>query len=373
MQTEPRTEVGALDGLRVIDLSAYLPGPYATMLLADLGADVIAVEPPGGEAGRSISPRVADDSALHSWVGRNKRCVVLDLKADTDYARLLSLIGGADVIVEGFTPGVADRLRVDYDTCRTIRPTLIYCSVSAHGQEGTAIHSPAHDINVLARAGFLDQVGLSRPGHGGSPGMVGPPVADLSAGLHAAVAILAAVHHRDQTGEGQFIDVTLLGAAVAMAGPQLVKALAPQPLPREHDHNLGADPAYMCYQAADGQWFALGSLELKFWLRLCEALERPDLAEARTRDPQLVTQQLATLFATADRDHWSRLLGPADVCYSPVNTIDAVVSDPLIRAHEGITSVGPARQPANPIRMSGTPLRPPSPAPLLSTSEVEWQ
>lgn len=342
----------ALDGLRILDLTSYLPGPYASMVLADLGAEVIVVEPPAGEPGRRVLPAAGHSSALHQWVGRNKQSLVLDLKSSDERRVFHQLASTCDVVLEGFTPGVAERLGVGYADCRRLNPAVVYCSISGlgHGHEASA--TPGHDINYLARVGFLDQV----RDEAGQPVPIGPTVADLSAGLHAAVGILAALHHRDRTGEGQHVDVSLIGSALALVGPQLVKALAPEPLPREHDHNLGADPGYRTYRARDGRHLVLGALEEKFWRRLCEALDRPDLVDDRARDPRGTASELERLFAAEDGEHWDALLGPANCCYDPVRSIGDVAGDAHVRARGDLVADAlPSPQPRNPIRMSATP------------------
>ncbi|MER7003266.1 CoA transferase [Dactylosporangium sp. NPDC000555] len=357
-----------LAGVRVLDLTTYLPGPYATLLLADLGADVIHVERPGGEPGRHIEPRVGDDSALHAWVGRNKRSIQLNLKDDEDRDRLRTLVSDCDVIVEGFTVGVAARLGFDYESCRAVNPRVVYCSISVAGQHGHNPGTPGHDINFLARAGFLGQVRDSA----GAPVPVGSPIADLAAGLHAAVGIVAALLHRERSGEGQFVDVSLLGSAVALTGPQLVKALAADPPRLERDFNLGSDAGYTTYQCRDGRWIAIGALEDHFWSRLCRLLDRDDLIQSRASRPDAAIEQLSAVFATADRDHWDALLGDANVCYAPINDMAEAAVDPYLTAGQDIVTVGLSRQPNSPIRLPGSAGRGHSPAPGLSSQDVNW-
>lgn len=342
-----------LAGLRILDLTMYLPGPYASYLFADLGADVIQIEPPGGDLGRHVEPRLGDDSALHRWVARGKRSIELDLKSRDGKEAFWRLLDGADVVMEGFTPGAADRLGVGYVDCAAVKPEIVYCSISGPGNAVTASVGPGHDINYLARSGFLSQA--TDADH--APVPVGPAVADLSAGLHAAVGILAAILHRNATGEGQFIDIGLMGAALAMTAPQLIKYLVPEPLTPDRDHNLGVDPAYRVYGTADHRFVAIGAFEQKFWVRLCDLLRRPDLVTSRDSDPASACSQLEVIFASESRDHWTALLEDAGVCYAQVNALDEVAADPLVTAREDLE-----RQPdghlrlVSPIRMAKAPI-----------------
>jgi crotonobetainyl-CoA:carnitine CoA-transferase CaiB-like acyl-CoA transferase len=354
-------DAGALAGLRILDLSMYLPGPYASLMLADLGADVIQIEPPSGDLARLVAPAVGADSALHNWVARNKRSCVVDLKSDAGQRRFRQLLRDADVMLEGFTPGVTQRLGIDYESCRKINEDIVYCSISGGG----------HDINYLARSGFLDQTVTEQ----GSPATIGPPIADIAAGLHAAIGILAALRHRDAGGGGQFIDVSIMGAALALTAPQQVKANAPTPLDRALDHNLGADAAYRLYQTRDARYVAIGAYEDKFWIRLCERLGRVDLIALRRDDPTAAAAQLSHTFAERDLHDWNALLLDADVCYTPVNRIQDVPADRLVALRADFAGEGDipavAGQLRNPIRMSKTPQILHSEAPALGQHDAE--
>jgi crotonobetainyl-CoA:carnitine CoA-transferase CaiB-like acyl-CoA transferase len=354
----------ALEGLRVIDLSSYLPGPYASMLLADFGADVLHVEPPGGDPARHLPDRMGDDSALHWWVGRNKSSLTLDLKDPGDRARLLDHVARADVVLEGFRPGVAARLGVDYPSCRAVNERIVYCSISSYGQSGRYAAAPGHDLNYSARAGMLS---LSADGRG-DPVIVGFPLTDVAGGLHAAVGILTALVHRGRTGEGQFVDVSLLDASIGLVGMQLMKALAGRPPRQWEDMNLGGDPAYGLYRTRDGRFVSVACLEGKFWRRLCELLGAEHLVDGRVRDPGGTRAELASIFARCDLAEWDARLEGQDVCYAPVNRIEDVAGDPAV-ADSGIVTrmrdAGGVERPqlGNPVRLVRTPpaLRRPAP------------
>jgi alpha-methylacyl-CoA racemase len=350
--------------MRVVDLSSFLPGPYATMLLADLGADVLHIEPPGGEPGRHLPSRIGDDSVLHWWVGRNKQSLVLDLKRPEDRARFLAEVARADVVVEGFRPGVAARLGVDYEACRAVNPSIIYCAITGYGQTTPHAGAPGHDLNYGAKAGVA---GLCTD-DGGTPVMVGFPLTDVAGGLHAAVGILAAYVHRLGTGLGQYLDVSILGASLGLVGMQLMKALAGEVPTKGEDMNLGADPAYALYRSGDGRFLSVACVEEKFWKRFCALLDRPDLVPRRHSEPAAVRRELAEIFATADRGHWDLLFEHEEVCYAPVHRIDEVARDPDVRDFVLALPDGDGiERPTlgNPIRMSGTPPRAKDHAPAL--------
>ena len=367
-------DAGALAGLRVLDLTMYLPGPYASLMLADLGADVIQIEPPSGDLARLVAPAVGADSALHNWVARNKRSCVVDLKSDGGQRRFRQLLRDADVMLEGFTPGITERLGIDYQSCRKINEDIVYCSISGGGHGHQMASAPGHDLNYLARSGFLDQTVTEQ----GSPATIGPPIADIAAGLHAAIGILAALRHRDAGGGGQFIDVSIMGAALTLTAPQQVKANAPKPLDRALDHNLGADPAYRLYQTRDARYVAIGAYEDKFWIRLCERLGRVDLIALRRDDPAAAAARLCDTFASRDLHEWNALLLDADVCYAPVNRIQDVPADRLVALRGDFVDGGDvpavAGQLRNPIRMSKTPplLRSGAPALGQHDAEARW-
>jgi alpha-methylacyl-CoA racemase len=350
----------ALEGIRIVDLSTYVPGPYATRVLADLGADVVQIEPPVGDPMRHTPvPWNGDDAAGFIWLAQGKTSRVLDLKSDAGQEAFRALVVEADVVIESFTPGVADRLGVGYEACRRINPDVVYCSVSGDGQTGEYATTPGHDLGFLARAGVLDQI----RGADGAPAAIGPLVGDMAGSLFAATAILAALLHRERTGEGQRIDIPLIGAALAMAAPQLLKHAAGHTPTPAWDHNRGADPAYRVYPARDG-FVAVAGLEPKFWERMCERIGRPDLIERRASDAPAVIAELTTLFARHDRAHWVEIVGD-DACFAPVNELDEVRDDPHVRAGGFIVEgADPGTWfPATPIRLSATPLVAPRPAP----------
>jgi alpha-methylacyl-CoA racemase len=248
--------VGLLDGLRILDFTIWRPGPYATQLLAELGAEVLKVEPPGGDPMRVYA-------GLFDSLSADKRSVVLDLKDDGDRGRALELAADGDVVVEGYRPGVADRLGIGYDAIRAVNPSVIYCSVSGLGQDGPLAQASGHDINYLAWSGALAP-------EGGPPREPAVPVADLSGGMAAAFAICAAVVGQLKTGEGERIDVAMADVLATWTG-----AVAPQA--EGTDEGAQGVPGYGTFETADGRFVVLGVLtEDHFWRPLCSVLELPD-------------------------------------------------------------------------------------------------
>jgi alpha-methylacyl-CoA racemase len=301
----------SLHGIRVIDLSHLLPGPYCCRLLADLGADVIKVELPGqGDSARRIPPLSGGRSDAFELINRGKRSVTLNLKAEPGRELLIELAGAADVLVDGYRPGVLDRLGLGWRVLHARHPRLIVCAITGYGQQGRSSRRPGHDINYLARAGIL---ALNRQ-PGGDPHPLPVTLADLAAGAQAAaVEILAALVAAGRGAEGVFIDISMTDrcrdALDAIGGEGGSRYLS------------GAYACYGVYRCADGH-VSVGALEPHFWATLCEALGRPDLIPLQFHEgeQERVRAELAAIFASAARADWERRLGGLDVCFEPVRT-----------------------------------------------------
>ncbi|MBW0123118.1 CaiB/BaiF CoA transferase family protein [Pseudonocardia oceani] len=260
---------GCLTGVRVLDLSSFLPGPFCTQILADLGATVIKVEGPRGDAARQLP------GALHEAANRNKRSVVLDLKTDEGQVLGRALAAGADVLVEGFRPGVVDRLGMSYPALRAVNPSIVYCSVSGFGQTGPLRAAPGHDVTYLAASGMLSVAGgWDDP----PPHRPGVPVSDLAASTYAAIAILAALHQRRDTGGGAHLDLAITDAALSFASTRADRCLDDRATATQHLH-----PSNDLFEAADGVRIAIGAVEEHFWQRLAALLaeEVPALGDPR--------------------------------------------------------------------------------------------
>ncbi|MDJ0947047.1 MAG: CoA transferase [Kiloniellales bacterium] len=319
-----------LAGYRVVDLSQYLPGPFAGQILADLGAEVVKVEPPGGDPMRGIGPPDPDGvSAYYKLVNAGKRVVRIDLKVAAGRAAFGDLITAADVLLESYRPGMLARLGFDRTALATLNPRLVHCALSGYGQTGPYAEKGGHDLNYLAWSG-----GLATSGSAARPTIAHPPVADHAGALQAVIAILAALLRRERSGEGAFLDVSLAETVLAWQGGQLTAALRGRPMTRGRDLLNGGAACYGIYATADGRFVTLGALEPKFWAAFCAAVERPDWiarqAEALPQDDLIA--EVAALFGTESLAKWQALLGPVDCCWQPVLEAEELLADPQTRA-----------------------------------------
>jgi len=319
----------ALHGVRVLDLSRLLPGPFLTMVLADLGADVVKVEEPRmGDYMRDFPPRGEGMSGRYLTVNRNKRSVTVDLKNDRERERFLRMAAQADVVVESFRPGVMDRLGVGYETLRERNERIILCSISGYGQTGPYRDRAGHDINYLAMAGVLAMSGASSDG---PPGMAGVQIADMAGGaMWSAMGILAALLERGRTGQGTHLDISMTEGALALLASEFGIVDAEPEVPTRGTGLLNGGAArYGVYRTSDGRYLSVGALEPQFLNRLAAAagleLSRGPGSDARLRD------QLVRVIATKTRDEWVQLLAEHDCCCEPVLELDEVVEHPLHR------------------------------------------
>lgn len=324
-----------LDGVRVLDLTQFLPGPYATQLLADAGAGVVKIEnPDGGDPARGMTPRTDEDvAALFSAVNRGKRSVALDLKTDEGRAAFYRLAEEADAIIEQFRPGVVDRLGIDYETVRTYNEGIVYCSLTGYGQTGPFADRAGHDLNYVALAGLLD---MTRRDEDAKPQPPGYQVADVGGGLFAAFAVMGGLLSRELGNtRGQYIDVAMTDVVASFAGSIAHEALTGgDPRPGETPLT-GAYPWYDVYECADGRYLTLAALEEKFWASFCETVGREELREVHgTDDPARRTalrEELADLFARNPREQWTDELGD-ETATAPVLTPAEAFDHPQLAA-----------------------------------------
>jgi crotonobetainyl-CoA:carnitine CoA-transferase CaiB-like acyl-CoA transferase len=359
---------GALDGVRVLDLTRLLPGGFCTLLLADLGADVLKVEDPaGGDYIRWMPPyyggeqqqREGTASAYFLALNRNKRSLRLNLKDPRGRDVLLRLVEDYDVVVESFRPGVMDRLGVGYAALRERNPRVVYCPISGYGQDGPLTARSGHDTNYLALNGLLGLTGR----RGGPPIQSAGQIADLGGGgLMAAVGILAALMERERSGEGQMVDISMTDGALSWLAMVAARYFAEQRVPHRGEPELtGGIACYFPYETKDGRWVALGALEPKFWQNWCNGAGRPDLIEKQFEHPDSEAgAEVAAVFRERTRDEWAAFAGEHDCCLEPILDLDEALASELVRARGMVVEleqpgIGAVKQVGAPIKLSRTP------------------
>ena len=355
-----------LAGVRVIDLTRLLPGAFATLMLAELGADVIKVEDPAGDPMRQLPPLVDGRSVYDLLLDRGKKSVVLDLRKP-DSARVVDLLAArADVWIESFRPRTARRLGVSAEQLRTKHPRLIHCAITGYGQTGPYAERPGHDLNYVSIAGLAAADGCR---HGHLPRMF---MADVGGGaMTAVISILAALFGRERHGAGATLDVSMHDSSLYWVMLPAVRDLLHDATKLSSElPTFGAHACYNIYECADGLPIALGALEPKFWVTFCEAAGRPDLASrhAPEADQRPVLAEMRALFATRTRAEWLDLLAGHDVCLTPVNSPSEALSDPHARARGAVRDDGFMRTIRAPFSAAAPAL---SPAPDLGAHTDE--
>lgn len=317
----------ALDGIRVIDLSFWLPGPYCSRILADLGAEVIKVERQlMGDPMRLAPPMLDGESCYFLAVNRNKKSLAVNLKRPQGREIYFRLVRTADVVLEGFRPGKMDGLGIGYDAVSAVNPQIVYCSLSGYGQQGPYADRAGHDINYAALAGLLD---LLPPG--GTPILPAVQFADLAGALYATIAILTALIRRGRQGKGGYLDVSMLDATVGLLSPSAAALMRGLAAGESYEILAGALPGYNLYRTKDGRWMALGALEPIFWSQFCQAIGRPDLVGRQFPDKseqKAVIAELQQVFAGRTQGEWIRLLGDKEVCCEPVLSLEEALARP---------------------------------------------
>jgi len=368
--------MASLDGLHVLDLSRLLPGPLCTMILGDLGADVVKVEQPEiGDYARFAPPLIGDTGSAFLMLNRNKRSITLNLKNAEAKEILHKLAAKADVFVESYQPGVAERLGVGYSAIRKVNEHIIYCSISGYGQTGPYRDLVGHDLNYAAYSGTIGATGLK----GGPPVIPAVQIADIQSAIYAAVAIAAALYRREKTGEAEFIDVSLMDTAVASMIMPLSFHFAGASTERGESFLSGGAPFYNVYETKDRRFISIASLEPKFWVELCNALgveEYQDQQIVSAEVSQQIRAVLAEKFREKKRDDWVKILNEREIPCAPVYDVSEVPADPQVRARKMIFEMeteafGKLNQLATPIRISHNPLVVRSGPPKLGQHTLE--
>lgn len=373
-----------LEGIKILDLTRLLPGPYGTMLLGDLGAEVIKIEEPErGDYARWNPPQINGVGSRHLLLNRNKKSLTLNLKAPEGKAVLCRMVEqGADVLIEQFRPGVMERLGVGYKDLEKVSPRIIYCSLTGYGQDGPYRDLAGHDLNYIGIAGVLGLTGQK----GGSPVIPGIQIGDLiGGGLYAVIGILSALMARQKTGRGQYVDISMLDGVVSLLPDSAALYFAEGKAPRAGERRLGGGlPQYQVYQTQDGKYLAVGALEEKFWANLSRLIGRPEWAEKipRELEPRCeeIQKEMARLFQTKTQKEWLDLLMHEDTCVTAVQSLDEVFADPQVRSRQMLVETthpkaGRVRQIGVPIKFSETPgeIRMPAPEIGEHTEEILGQ
>ncbi len=365
-----------LAGVKVLDLSRMGPGPFCTMLLADFGAEVIKIEQPGF----GIIPLDVDEEtwAAYYAIDRNKRSIILDFKTEEARQVFYEMVKTSDVVLEGSRPGVAKRLKVDYETVKGINPKIIYCSLTGYGQDGPYRDLPGHDINYISVAGALSALAI----RDGRPAVPLNMLGDYGGGgLQAAFGIVVALLARGTTGTGQFVDIAMVDGVVSLLSWEASLLFAGGGVPKWGETPLtGAIPCSYVYETKDGGYVSIGCFEVKFWENLCRALEREDLIPYQFttgNEKEKVVSQLRQIFLTKTKEEWFQLLSSKDIPITPVHELDEVFSDPQILHRRMVVEVdhpklGKVKQVGIGIKFSETPgeIRSTAPLPGQHTEEI---
>ena len=368
---------GPLSTLKVLDFSTLLPGPFASLLLADMGAEVLRVESPSRmDLVRVLPPHDGGVSASHAYLNRNKRSIALDLKKPEAVELVKQLVAEYDIVLEQFRPGVMDKLGVGYEALKAINPKLIYVSITGYGQTGPYKDRAGHDINYLALAGIASYTGR----RDSEPLPLGIQAADIAGGsLHGVIGLLAAVIQRQATGQGQQVDISMTDCAFSLHGMSGAGYLAAGVEPQMENQVLNGGSFYGYYRTRDGRWLSVGSLEPQFMQQFCQALGRPELA-ARGLSPKpdeqrALKREIEIEIEKRDLAEWNQLFASLDACVEPMLSLGEAVEHPQFKARELISDVPrqglpPQRQIACPIKFSsGLPAPRHIGAPLGADSE----
>jgi len=360
----------------VLDLSRLMPGPLCTMILGDLGADVIKIEQPQvGDYARSAPPLLGDTGSAFLMLNRNKRSITLDLKKAEAQEILRKLAARADVLVESYRPGVADGLGVGYETISQVNAQIVYCSISGFGQDGPYRDLVGHDLTYMAYSGAIGGTGP----RGGPPVIPAIQVSDIQAAMYSAIGIVAALYGREKTGKGDFIDISLMDTAVASMILPISFHFAGESTERGSSLLSGGAPFYNIYETADRKHVAIAPLEPKFWIELCSALglERyQDKQLTSVEEKERIRDDLAAIFHLKTRDEWVKILNERDVPCAPIYDVSEALADSHVLSRKMVfetetEAFGKLNQLATPIRMSSSPLTIRLPPPRLGEHTLQ--
>ncbi|NCD08319.1 MAG: CoA transferase [Negativicutes bacterium] len=365
--------MGPLKGLKVLDLSRVLAGPYCTMMLADFGADVIKIEPPVGDDSRAFGPFVGKESAYFMSLNRNKRSMVLDFKNQKHIDVFKEMVAKADVVVENYRPGTMEKFGLSYDVLKEINPKIIYAACSGFGRTGPYALKPAYDIIVQAMGGIMSITGEGKD----SPTRVGASVGDVIAGMFTAYGVMMALYHREKTGKGQLVDVAMLDCQVAVLENAIARYVTSGEVPVPLGNRHPSITPFSAFTAKDGQ-VIVGAGNDRLWTKLCNVLNMPELlSDERFKNNGERTKHFHELHAIMNSvlvnktiDEWIAVLEEAGIPCAPINNIERILKDPQVKARDMIVEVehpiaGHLKMPGVPVKLSETPGAIHTHAPLL--------
>ncbi len=347
-----------LEGIKVLDLSRYLPGPFCTQILADFGAEVIKVEDPnGGDLGRGLYPLIKGESARFYTVNRNKKSITMDLKKEKGKEIFKKLVADSDVIVDQFRPGVMDRLGVGYETLRKINDKIIYCAITGYGLNGPLRDTAGHDLNYLSLAGVTELTGSYKS----PPAMSGVQIADIAGGtLYSVIAILLALASRTRTGKGQLCDIAMMDASISLLAYTLGEWSGSGILPeRGNDLLTGGSACYNIYATKDNKNVSLAAIEPKFWVQFCNKVDRVEYIElqwAKERQPEII-EDLRGIFSRKTRDEWVEFFSSSDICFTPVLTLEEMSQNTQVQAREMIIKLLNFKNSGKDVALTGIPIK----------------
>lgn len=353
---------GPLQGLKILDFTTLLPGPYATMMLSDLGADVLRIVSGSRPDLTTLSPPFIEDTGLSTssaFLGRGKRSMTLNLKDPRGVRIVHQLLSTYDILIEQFRPGVMGKFGLDYANLKEQYPSLIYCSLTGYGQNGPLTSRAGHDINYLSRSGLMSYSGRIETG----PVLTGMQIADIASGSYnSVIGLLSAIIYRQATGIGQYVDISMTDGMIAFNAMVGASFLVTGHEPGREGHYLNGGSLYDFYQTKDNQYISFGGLEPQFFAAFCQAIGRPDLTAGSVMPPNVhqVKPEVRAIIKTKTRDEWTEWFKQYDACVEPVLTLSEALNDPLVRERGMVVEValpggGKVKQLATPIKFSETP------------------
>ncbi|MCY6959060.1 CaiB/BaiF CoA transferase family protein [Clostridium brassicae] len=347
-----------LEGIRILDLSRYLPGPLCTQILADFGGEVIKIEQPNtGELGRKLAPLIEGESSRFFSVNRNKKSITLDLKKEEGKEIFKKLVADCDVVLDQFRPGVMDKMGLGYEVLKNINEELIYCSLTGYGLDGPLRDAAGHDLNYLSLAGVTDQIGNNNE----NPAISGVQIADTAAGsLYSVIAILLALLSREKTGKGQLCDVAMMDGSISLLAYALGEWSGSGSLPQRGNETLtGGYACYHVYKTKDEKYVSLGAVEDKFWREFCQRIDRKEYIDTQWDKvkQENIIEDISNIISEKTRDEWVEFLSTSNICFTPVLNMEEMCSHPQVMARNMVNKISNFKNSGKDMVLTGVPIK----------------